>query len=115
TKNSFSQNTFPSSGATGIGTTSPAASSLLEVKSTTKGVLIPRMTFVQRNAITSPATGLLIYQTNGTPGFYYFDGAAWQPVSNAAASRANTSLSNLTSPTKINVNLIPDADNKRNL
>jgi hypothetical protein len=63
------QNTFPATGSVGIGTTSPAASSLLEVKSTTKGLLIPRMTFVQRNAITSPATGLLIYQTNGGPDF----------------------------------------------
>jgi hypothetical protein len=115
TTNLFSQNTFPSSGAAGIGITSPAASSLLEVKSTSKGVLISRMTKNQRDAITSPATGLLIYQTNVTPGFYYFDGAAWQPVSSTAASSANTSLSNLITPTKINVSLLPDTNNKRNL
>jgi len=59
---SFAQtNKFPSSGAAGIGTTSPEASSLLEVKSTRKGVLIPRMSKTQRGAITSPAKGLLIY------------------------------------------------------
>jgi hypothetical protein len=74
------QNTFPSTGAAGIGTTSPNSSSLLEVKSTTKGVLIPRMTLTQRNAIASPATGLLIYQTNSTPGFYYYNGTAWTAV-----------------------------------
>jgi len=46
---SNAQNTFPSTGAVGIGTTSPNASSLLEVKSTTKGFLTPRMTLAQRN------------------------------------------------------------------
>jgi hypothetical protein len=74
------QNTFPSNGAAGIGTISPNASSLLEVKSTSKGILIPRMTLTQRNAITSPATGLLIFQTNSTPGFYYYSGTAWTAV-----------------------------------
>ncbi|HNJ29649.1 MAG TPA: hypothetical protein PLQ40_11885, partial [Ferruginibacter sp.] len=38
------------------------ASALLDVKSTTKGILIPRMTKTEKNAIASPATGLLIYQ-----------------------------------------------------
>jgi hypothetical protein len=74
------QNTFPATGAAGIGTASPNASSLLEVKSTSKGVLIPRMTLTQRNAIASPATGLLIFQTNSTPGFYFFNGTAWAAV-----------------------------------
>ena len=73
-------NTFPSTGAAGIGTTTPGSSSLLEIKSTTKGLLIPRMTLTQRNAIATPATGLLIYQTNSTPGFYYYSGTAWAAV-----------------------------------
>ncbi len=64
-------NTFPSTGAAGIGTITPNASSLLEIKSTTKGLLIPRMTQAQRNAIASPAAGLIIYQTNNTPGFSF--------------------------------------------
>jgi hypothetical protein len=86
-KNSTAQtNTFPSSGAAGIGTTSPNSSSLLEIKSTPKGLLIPRMTQTQRNAIASPAKGLLIYQNNATPGFYYYDGAAWKAVSSSASS-----------------------------
>src|SRR6476620_8585542 len=71
-------NTFPSTGSAGIGTLLPNASSLLEVKSTTKGVLIPRMTLAQRNAIVSPATGLIIYQTDNIPGFYYYSGSAWR-------------------------------------
>ena len=107
-------NTFPSTGAVGIGTTSPNASSLLEIKSTTKGFLAPRMTIAQRNAIVTPATGLFIYQTNSTPGFYYYDGSAWKAVSGASSTGANTSLSNLAS-TSINVALLPDTSNKRNL
>lgn len=79
-------NTFPSTGAAGIGTTTPNATSLLEIQSTKKGLLIPRMTKNQRDAINSPATGLLIYQTNVTPGFYYYDGSAWQPISSGASS-----------------------------
>ena len=61
----------------GIGTTSPSSGAMLDINSTTSGLLIPRMTQVQRNAIGSPTTGLLIYQTDNTPGFYYYNGSAW--------------------------------------
>ena len=59
--------------------TAPDASAMLDVKSTSSGILIPRMTEEQKNEIASPAEGLLIYQTNGTtPGFYYRNGSnAW--------------------------------------
>src|SRR5690349_5282863 len=86
-KNLMAQtNTFPSSGAVGIGTTSPNASSLLEIKSTSRGFLAPRMTKAQRDVISSPATGLLIYQTNSTPGFYYYNGSAWKAITPAGGS-----------------------------
>ena len=101
-------NTFPSTGSAGIGTTSPNASSLLEMVSTTKGLLIPRMTVAQRNAIASPATGLMIYQTNGTTGFYYYNGTVWTAVSTRGA---NTSLSNLAASTAVNSVLQPGTDN----
>jgi len=58
----------------------PDNSAMLDIKSTDKGMLIPRMTQAQRDAITSPATGLIIYQTDTTPGFYYFDGLAWKHI-----------------------------------
>jgi len=61
----------------GIGTTTPDSSSMLDIKSTDKGILIPRMTFVQKDLISSPVSGLLIYQTNGEDGFYFYDGANW--------------------------------------
>jgi hypothetical protein len=52
---------------------------MLEMRSTTQGLLVPRMTQAQKTAIVAPATGLLVYQTDGSDGFYYYDGAAWQP------------------------------------
>ncbi len=61
----------------------PAASAMLDVKATGMGFLAPRMTFAQRPA--APATGLLIYQTDSDPGYYYFDGAAWQKIGRAGA------------------------------
>jgi uncharacterized protein (TIGR02145 family) len=55
----------------------PDNSAMLDVKSTSKGMLVPRMTKAQRDAIGSPATGLVIYQTDNTPGFYYYSGTNW--------------------------------------
>ncbi|MDQ6481786.1 exosporium glycoprotein BclB-related protein [Dyadobacter sp. LHD-138] len=63
----------------GIGTISPDGSAQLDVTSPNKGVLIPRMGKIARDGIGSPATGLLIYQTDNTPGFYYYNGSAWVP------------------------------------
>ncbi len=54
------------------------ASALLDVKSTTKGLLLPRMTKAQKNAIAIPASGLLVYQNSpDSVGFQYFDGTKW--------------------------------------
>jgi len=65
----------------GIGTTTPAASAQLDVSSTSKGFLPPRMTTAQRKAIASPAGGLLVYQTDYPSGFYYFKGDVWTLLS----------------------------------
>ncbi len=52
---------------------------MLDVHSTTKGFLAPRMTAAQKGLITSPATGLLIYQTDASAGFYYNNGTTVSP------------------------------------
>ena len=80
-----SSNIYNNGTSVGIGTVSPNASAALEVNSTTKGFLLPTMTQTQRNAISTPATGLLIYQSDNTPGFYYYNGSAWTAIAGAAA------------------------------
>lgn len=62
----------------------PNASAMLDIVSTSSGLLVPRMTDAQKTAVASPATGLLIYQTDaGTQGigFYFYNGVAWVPFS----------------------------------
>ena len=68
----------------GINTNTPDASSALDIESTTGGILIPRLTETQRDAISSPATGLMIYQTDQTTGFYFYDGTAWTRIEGVA-------------------------------
>lgn len=73
----------------GINTTTPDASSMLDISSTNKGLLVPRVSIPNLNAaapVTSPATSLLVYNTNTTTGagFHYWDGAKWTPFSGAA-------------------------------
>ena len=60
----------------GIGTNTPDNSSMLEVQSTTKGILFPRMTSVQRTSIASPANGLYVFDTN-TSSLWYYNGSVW--------------------------------------
>jgi microcystin-dependent protein len=64
-------------GQVGIGTTNPDNSSILDVESVEKGILIPRMTALERIGITSPAEGLMVYQTDDVKGFYFYDGTSW--------------------------------------
>ena len=73
---------YNTTGEVGIGTSTPAATAALDVSSTTKGVLIPRMTAAQKSAISSPSNGLLIFQTDAPAGFYFYNGSAWISISN---------------------------------
>ncbi len=59
-------------------------SSILEVQSTTRGLLLPRMTKTQRNAISSPAAGLMVYQTDNTPGLRVWNGSNWMRFTETA-------------------------------
>ncbi len=73
----------------GIGTTTPDASALLELSTTNKGLLLPRLTLTQRNAINSPAAGLMIYQTDNTPGLYIYGGTSWSLLPTATQAADN--------------------------
>ena len=76
---------------TGIGTSTPSPSAKLEVASSNQGFLPPIIALTATNAaspVTSPATGLLVYNTattgtppnNVAPGYYYWNGSAWVAV-----------------------------------
>lgn len=72
--------TLTATAQVGVGTNSPNASAQLDVSSTTKGLLPPRMTYAQQQAISSPAIGLMIYCTNCGPGTgepQFYNGTAW--------------------------------------
>lgn len=58
----------------------PDPSAMLDIKSDDSGLLIPRMMEEQRMAIANPAEGLMVYQTNGQSGFYYFNGTVWAAI-----------------------------------
>ncbi|HMO62768.1 MAG TPA: tail fiber domain-containing protein [Ferruginibacter sp.] len=73
----------------------PHTSAMLDVASTNRGLLIPRMTLAQRNAVATPATGLLIYQTDNTAGFYFYNGVAWQGISGGDNLGNHTATQNL--------------------
>jgi hypothetical protein len=94
---------------TGIGTSNPNISAALDITSTEKGLLIPRMSQLQRDAITSPATGLMIYQTNNTPGFYYHNGSSWTPVT---SNTSNLWTLNGNSGTDPSINFIGTTDTR---
>ncbi|GGD08162.1 hypothetical protein [Hyunsoonleella pacifica] len=63
----------------GIGNTNPDPTAILDITSTTQGVLTPRMTTTQRNAIASPAEGLLVFDTDDSV-FYFYDSTGWLPL-----------------------------------
>jgi hypothetical protein len=71
---------FIATAQVGIGTTTPNASAALDISSTNKGLLLPQLTETQRTDILNPATGLLVYQTNGVTGFYYNTGTPAAPA-----------------------------------
>ena len=77
----------------GINNENPDASAALDITSTTGGLLVPRMTETQRDAISPAATGLMIYQTDGTAGFYYYNGSSWDTY--YSKNEVDTILTNL--------------------
>ncbi len=98
---------YNTSGEVGIGTSSPSASALLDLSSTSKGFLPPRMTTTQRNAISGATTGLVIYNTTINQ-LETYTGNAWSPLYsgyslNYAQYRANAAQGSFTADvTKVN-------------
>ncbi len=73
----------------------PHTSAILDLQATDKGILIPRINVEQRDEISEPAKGLLIYQTGHKSGFRYYNGAEWRDlerpfVNNVKDSDGNT-------------------------
>ena len=85
-------------GQVGIGTTNPDPSAILDITSTNGGLLLPRMNSAQRDAIATPATGLLIYLIQGTTQcLQVFNGTEWEniycPTANTVPVASNVSMS----------------------
>ena len=66
----------------------PNSSAMLDVKSTNKGILIPRMTSAQRTAITTPAEGLMVYQTDSPGEFFIFKAGSWKILATVAGTNS---------------------------
>ncbi len=75
-----------------VGTTTPDASAALEVKSSDKGMLIPRLSSYARISISSPAKGLMVFDTN-TNTFWYYDGTIWNNMNDASSKARSIYLS----------------------
>lgn len=74
-------NTFYSSGQVGIGASNPNGAAIIEIASTSQGVLFPRMTIAQRNAITSTPVGLILFVTDGdNEGLYIYKSTGWVQI-----------------------------------
>jgi len=96
----------------GIGTTTPDASAVLDLSSTSKGLLVPRMTILQRDLIVptnNSSEGLLVYQTDGTnaepKGFYYWSASVndWVPLNSSTGNTPSGLISMWSGP----INTIP--------
>ncbi|SFN41396.1 hypothetical protein SAMN04487989_101283 [Bizionia echini] len=70
---------MPSYAQVGIGTLTPDSSAMLDVTSTSKGMLTPRLTSAERLAISNPANGLLVYDTSENA-FYFYKGSVWTKI-----------------------------------
>lgn len=82
----------------------PDASAALEIRSTDKGMLVPRMDETSRLSISSPAQGLLVFQTNGLVGFYYHNGTNWDTLVGSTV----INVSNITNENNANIAVVRD-------
>jgi uncharacterized protein (TIGR02145 family) len=83
---------------------------MLDVKSNSKGLLVPRLTELQRSNISNPATGLMVFQTDGEQGFYYNVGTPETPSWLMLSSTLITQMSDADNDTKVQVEKTSDED-----
>ncbi len=88
----------------GIGTNTPHASAILDITSTTKGLLAPRLTNEQMITMPSPANGLLIYNTDQNK-YYYYQNTTWLPVSSSANTWLYSTSHMYNNPVSFNVGI----------
>lgn len=93
---------FAQSPGVGIGTTTPNASAALEIMSSSKGLLIPRLDSATRAGIGTPPDGLMVFQTDGRSGFWYAMSGAWLFIPDK--TRAGDNLGNHTATQNLNLN-----------
>lgn len=102
----------------GIGNSTPAVSSVLDITSTSKGFLAPRMTTIQRNLIANPADGLLIYNTDELNLNAFTQAAGWKVLASAFKSETIATPVTTTSTVDVTVSgmsIIPmDVNNSNN-
>ena len=80
----------------------PAGSAILDVKSTKKGALFPRMTTYQRQNIVNPATGLIVYDTSNNA-LYVYDGTVWKVLSKGQLWTQSGSITYLNNSNKVGI------------
>lgn len=83
----------------GIGTNKPDESAILDLKSSNKGFLLPRLTEKQKGLIPQPAEGLMIYQTDSNQGVYLFQGGNWKNIGNTNVTTTGTTANATTAYT----------------
>jgi hypothetical protein len=86
-------NWMQSFGQIGIGTNTPNASAMLDISSASKGFLAPRMSLLQRQAISSPANGLMVFQENENAGLYVYFNNKWNKLDTAMWNSSSGNLS----------------------
>lgn len=91
-------------------TFTPDNSAALEIKSTSRGVLVPRLTTAQRDAISNPAEGLLVYDTSLD--YFFFYNSGWNQLGGASGS-GGSSISDTDADTKVEVEKTADEDKIR--
>ena len=82
-------NIYNNGSSVGINNSNPHASAVLDIQDSTRGILIPRMTMFQRNAIQNPAEGLMVYQSDSTKGYWFYNGDTWKTVTNNTTNNTN--------------------------